>query len=427
MINVGLIGSEYVVDKLLQAGKEYRELNFITRTFENENETEKALRDILHKIDIVVLSGPVPYFYVKDLIKERNLPYFFVQYDELAVLSGLLYLSLHTNKENKNFSIDLPHREHAEGVFLEFGLPSKNIYVIDYEETFDVEEIVGFHVNLYREGRINYVITSRINVYNRLVDHSIPVYRMIPPLKSFRDIINLVSLKGETLLLNSARFAVILVGENLKKQNWLTPKYEETNFKIYQILKSYAPILGASIIQKNGIISMYMDRRKLEDFTESFSHFPFYTKLKSKIQVEIAVGIGLGWSSQDAEKHAMIALNEANYHNGDQIYLVNQDMGVEGPLSLDKKYILKTDDEELLNIVKKTNLSVKTISKIKYFLEMTDKDSINSIDLSEALEISRRSAQRILKRLLDLKLASIVGEEQPHHKGRPIPLYRIFL
>lgn len=48
-------------------------------------------------------------------------------------------------------------------------------------------------------------------------------------------------------------------------------------------------------------------------------------------------------------------------------------------------------------------------------------------DIAEYLQVSRRSAERLLKKLVDCKLVEVVGEEQPYRQGRPRSVYRLCL
>jgi predicted transcriptional regulator len=67
------------------------------------------------------------------------------------------------------------------------------------------------------------------------------------------------------------------------------------------------------------------------------------------------------------------------------------------------------------------------LSKIKNYYIGTSKKGISSDELANGLNLTRRSAQRILKVLLESDLANIIGEEQPYLKGRPVPVYRILI
>ncbi|AJY76771.1 hypothetical protein VN24_22130 [Paenibacillus beijingensis] len=416
-----------MVSKLQDIAEDYPQINIIAATFDNENQSESLLSEIANRIDIVVFSGPVPYMLAKDLVDQLNVPFFYVPYDELAILTMLMSLSVQEQKKLERFSIDVPDKRHVVEVFNEIRLPMNQVYMIDYEQEFDGDQLFEFHRDLYASGKIEYAVTSRFNVHRKLLKHGVPCYRLIPPHKSMRDVIDLVNLKCEALLLNVARFVVINIGKNKHNTQWITEDDEEINLRLYQDLTGFAKMLGGSITHKQGFISIYTDRKKLDHFTNDLTQFPFFEELKNDFTIDLSVGIGFGWSNHDAEKHAMIALQEASSQRGDHIYVVTENKEVKAPVYTPNRYLLKTDNKNLLKIADETNLSITTISKIKTFWDMTEKNSIHSEELANGLEITRRSAQRILRILADCNFAKIIGEEQPYKKGRPIPLYQILL
>lgn len=429
-INVGLIGSKLVVEKLFELSKEFSNLNITRYAFDNENETVNILQENSTKMDIVVFTGPVPYTLGKELLTEINLPCFYVTYDESTVIAMLLYLTYHKHHRLKRLSIDIPAIQNVTDVFHETNIPMDEVYVIDYEKEFDCNSLFQFHYNLWNNNKIDYALTCRINVYDKLISHGVPCFRMIPPIKSIRNTLNLVNLKSETLLLDLARFAVVNIGINMHDNKWLTYQHEELNIRLYQDLLGYAKSIGASITHKSGYISMYADRKKLEKLTSNFTDFPFLCEIKNKVDMDLSVGIGLGWTNHDAEKNALIALQEPNRGKGDFIFLVTEDKEVVGPIDAQNNYpsyILRTTDKDLLERAEKTNLSIKSLSKIKKYWDTLDQNYISSEELSNGLNISRRSAQKILKKLVEKNFAYVVGEEQPHQKGRPILLYQLRL
>lgn len=420
-VNVGLIGSKYLIDKLMVIGEDYPKLNLQPYPFENTVETEEIFLRIMDDIDIVVFSGPVPYRMVERIIKEEDIPSYYIPFDEHSVLTMLLYLVSVEKKDLRRMSIDIPSKKYVTDVFDESNIRMDQVYIVDYEKQFDEEYLFAHHNELWQQGKIDYAVTCRSNVYDKLVERGIPCYRLIPPAKSMRSLMEMVHLKSEAILLDLARFAVLNIGVNYEHNN------EADALKVYQIVQDYAKTHGGSVTRTSDYISIYTDRKKLEEMTLQFTYFPFMEKIKSILKMDLFIGIGLGWSNHDAEKHSMIALQEAVLKNN-AIFLVNEVMEVKSLLEETKyDHSLRTTDKDFLEIANKTNLSIQTLSKIKNYYIGTSKKGISSDELANGLNFSRRSAQRILKVLLETNLANIIGEEQPYLKGRPVPLYRILI
>lgn len=423
-INVALIGSRFFLDRTMKIVEEFAELNVIPLPFQNEIDTVHILRENLNQIDIAVLSGPLPYTFSKDMIEKNNLPIFFIPYDESTVISMLLYLSYHTGSNLSKLSFDVSYRRYVDNAYHELQIPMDDIYIIDYEHELDVQSNFEFHYRLWKEGKTHYAITSRPNVYDLLVSHQVPCYRMEPMLKSIRDIMEMARLKSETLLLDLARFAVINIRTFKSNEHWSIYAHDEMDFKIYQVCLNYAKGIGASITQRTGYISIYADRRKIQDLTENFD-FPFIERIKEISSANVLVGVGLGWTNHDAEKHALIALQEGNIDRQVDIILVNENKEV---MHLDHAkvgFTLRTTDKRLLEIAQNSGLNIKTLSKIENYWITEGKKFVSSGDLADGLNISRRLSQKILKQLVEQRYASVVGEEQHHRKGRPTLLYQL--
>ncbi|MEB3101840.1 hypothetical protein [Ferviditalea candida] len=424
-IKVGLIGSHYMVDRMLNIVREFPVLEHVLPLpFQSEAETVELFQENMNRLDIAVFSGPVPYILAKDLLAESKMPYFVVPYDESTVMSTLIYLSYHRGNQLGRLSFDLPDERNVFDVFSELKIPLHDIYTLDYQKEFDVDVLLRFHQALWEQGKIDYALTSRNNVFDELVCRNIPCIRMVPLYKSIRETMKLVLLKCETLLLDLARFAVINIGINLFNYR-SNINHEEITTKIYQSMLGFAKVIGGSITQKSGYVSIYTDRKKLGEITNDFTFFPFLDKLKEDIRIQLSIGLGLGWTNHDAESHAMIALQEAYAQKESAIFIVNENKEIKNLVNTKINFMLKTTEKKLLEIAEKTNLSIKTLSKIKNYWIMQDKKCTSSEELANGLNISRRLSQKILKTLADNHYAVIVGEEQPHYKGRPRPLYEL--
>jgi len=86
---------------------------------------------------------------------------------------------------------------------------------------------------------------------------------------------------------------------------------------------------------------------------------------------------------------------------------------------------LKTDDPYVLQMAKKTGLSPLNISKIIHFSRERQSAQFTSHNLSEYLQVTRRTTERIIKKMVDNGYAKVVGEEMTHQQGRPRTIYEL--
>ena len=84
---------------------------------------------------------------------------------------------------------------------------------------------------------------------------------------------------------------------------------------------------------------------------------------------------------------------------------------------------MKTTEPALVEMAEKTKLSPANISKLMQYSLIRQTKQFTANDLALYLDVSRRTAERTLKKLVDYKYATIIGEEMTYRQGRPRALY----
>ena len=113
--------------------------------------------------------------------------------------------------------------------------------------------------------------------------------------------------------------------------------------------------------------------------------------------------------------------------NRSLFYILTSDKDLFGPFPKEQRVqSLKNDNPELMKIAKETKLSPANLSKIIQFSQSHPSLKFTA-DLSEYLQVTRRSTERLLKKLVDYGYAHICGEEMPYQQGRPRALYELNL
>ena len=84
-------------------------------------------------------------------------------------------------------------------------------------------------------------------------------------------------------------------------------------------------------------------------------------------------------------------------------------------------------DKDILFLSRKIGLSPSYIEKLTEALNLLDAGHITSQALSSALDITPRSANRLLKKLLSSGVAEELNEQHSFTRGRPEKIYKIHL
>lgn len=103
------------------------------------------------------------------------------------------------------------------------------------------------------------------------------------------------------------------------------------------------------------------------------------------------------------------------------------DKRIAGPLGKSEQITFSGASGQLQEISRQTSLSVQTLSKLQSILKKRGSAEINAHELAMHMQIMPRSARRILIELETKGIATVVGEESPHPRGRPRKVYRIEL
>jgi len=93
----------------------------------------------------------------------------------------------------------------------------------------------------------------------------------------------------------------------------------------------------------------------------------------------------------------------------------------------DRGAIKSVADLDLEELAKKLNMNVINLSKFKSSLRRLGKNKVTAKELSEYMNISQRSARRILAQLEEKGAAKILENKSVLGKGRPSRVYQILI
>jgi predicted transcriptional regulator len=151
-------------------------------------------------------------------------------------------------------------------------------------------------------------------------------------------------------------------------------------------------------------------------------------KLDGKINSSLKIGIGYGYTMNEAENHATEALYFTEKQTKDKttIFLLDEDKKLIGPLfENEKQYALKNENQDIQILADQLKMTAKNLIRFFDFVRTHQFRSFSAQELADYLAVSRRSAERLIKRFLEHQLLSITGEEQPYDHGRPRSLYNL--
>lgn len=431
-MKLGIIGPKDLVDKSIGVGKKYEEINVIATPYTNEENIESSIRKIEDEVDAFLFTGFLPYYYVKYNELTRKDIYYY------PILGSALYRTLLAMKNNydidlSQISIDTLKEKQIIDVYEDLGMDTKNLFINDtHLSNYKNQDYVNFHYDLYNSDRTKGAITSINSVYMELIKLGVPTLKIEPTKYTMKNIFRMISLDNKTQIAKKNQILIIMIDiaeYSLNREKLSNIEKQSKRLQLHQELLDYSRIHQASVFSSadSEEFIILITKGIFSEYTNDYENIPIVNEIKAKFSIEINVGIGMGVNALEAEENARKALELSRSNKESDGFLINQDKHVVGPIgSINKlEYVLKTENKELLDCAEKTGVSISTITRIESIMKNLQTNSITAKDIEVGLDITLRSANRIMKKLVEGEVATEVGLEQIGGRGRPRKVYEI--
>ncbi|WHY29588.1 transcriptional regulator [Bacillus wiedmannii] len=416
MIKIAVVGSKEFMETLLPVAHKLEEIEIDPYIYLHPAESSELLK-CLKPCDFIFFSGALPYYMAKEIREQLRIPSTYLQQDETTVASSILSVMYHQRIQPHNISIDLVDRSFITNVFHDIGI-KESPQVFDYENMLwskdEIKRVIDFHVTKYQSGEAHLALTSIHAVYDELQKIGIPSERMIDPKQSIIHGLKDAKIKAELAKSHSATVGACMIS-SLELREGL---FEQLDVISKELRGSFKKVDEMTFI-------LYTTRGDIESIIKT----NMINNLFASIEGTIAIGFGYGKTVKEAEQNAKIAQSFAKNNPIDNcFYILTSDKELFGPFPKEQRVqSLKNDNPELMKIAKETKLSPANLSKIVQFSQSHPSLKFTAADLSEYLQVTRRSTERLLKKLVDYGYAHICGEEMPYQQGRPRAIYEMNL
>ncbi|QWG26471.1 transcriptional regulator [Bacillus mycoides] len=416
MIKIAVVGSKEFMENLLPIAHKLEEIEIDPYIYLHPAESSEILKR-LKPCDVIFFSGALPYYMAKEIREQLRIPSTYLQQDETTVASSLLSIIYHQSIQPHKISIDLVDRSFITNVFHDIGL-KETPQVMDYENMLwsndEIKSIIDFHLAKYQSGEVDLALTSIHAVYDELQKIGIPSERMIDPTQSIIHGLKDAKIKAELAKSHSATVGACIISFIELQESSL----EKLNVISKELRGSFKQVDEMTFI-------LYTTRGDIESSTKTNT----IDRLFTNIEGAVSIGFGYGKTVNEAEQNAKIAQGFAKNNPIERrFYILTSDKELFGPFPKEQRVqSLKNDNPELMKIAKETKLSPANLSKIIQFSQSHPALKFTAADLSEYLQVTRRSTERLLKKLVDYRYANICGEEMPYQQGRPRAIYELNL
>ncbi|MBU3196713.1 hypothetical protein KPL26_08495 [Clostridium algidicarnis] len=417
-MKIAIMGASDSVEKIYKVlSTEHKDIEFVKYA---EDEIKKLIdmtRDIDSEIDGIFLTGIGVYSEITSKVRFEK-PVVYTERGIIGIIKALLefYVECDDTK-NTRIALDIIEEKDLIEVLNEFNIQVKSYDIQKYLPSKNEGDYLKYYLEKYQSEDIDCIFTSFGYIYNYLKKHNIPVYRIqatnIDIKNRFFKLKNSVSLKS----INECAIQVQII--EVVKGNGELYHSENHNLQLEEEILMYSKEIEGMMQTINPNEYLIISNKGAALSVENISTlYRIINGCKSK-NIILGVGIGEGVTIYQSENNARNALRKSTFEKQGNIYFYDGE-NVVGPIF--KKNQIKYKnlvDEETLKLSKEIGISYQYIEKISSVIKKLGRDEFTSKELSEILFISERSANRILKSIIDKGYGEESNLENSLGVGRP--------
>ncbi|REB06436.1 HTH domain-containing protein [Sporosarcina sp. BI001-red] len=404
---VAIFGSEEFCQRALQFTEQRSDIILDLYPYTIPSEAPDLLKKLL-PCDAILFSGSLPYVASTDVLQSIPVPAIYLKQDETEITTTLLAISIHHSLELEKMSIDVRDCSVLENVLADIKADEQRPLTYQLEKNYVLEEVVQFHASAYANSPSNVAVTSVHAVYDRLTEQGIPVFKMISVKSSFLKTIDRVC---QEALLQKSETSKIAAG--ILDNSILTTEVKD-------IYKRLAQVLHAHCIHSEEGFLFYTTQGAIQ----SALHTPLFQQLAVQVSGQLAFGSGRTLTA--AKENAVSALRYMQTEHNAGPYLLDEKKELHNLIQTNGSAIeLRVIEPILTEIAEKTALSPAVLSKLVTFGQSQQSTQFTANDLASHLGVSRRTAERTIKKLLTSEYVNTVGEEMTYRQGRPRAVYEL--
>lgn len=391
-IHLAIVGSADFVATMTAFAPDYPDVRLVYYTYQHPQEAATIAKQ-LGSYDGVFFSGSFPYSYALPYLNTTTAHH--VVQDETVLLTTLLSAALSRAVTLDHVSIDVIEPKRLATILSSLPEGTLSPQLMKIHPDIDFQDVFSFHANL-QPVKTNLALTSIERVHHQLKEQGYESQLMIEPSSTIRYHFEQLLQRIRQQLADSAQFAIILydteskaLHEHLSSVHYLGGHLEHSDRQIISLLTTKGEIINA-----------------LEEST------------LTPLSDDYRIGIGYGTHYQQALEHAQLALSAAT---DELIRIVDDSKRLSFP-KRDESISYRVTDELAFEIVKQVGISPVNAGKIIRFskrqLEFSAKE------MTDYLAVSRRTTERLIKKLYDAQLVHVIGEEMSYAQGRPRAVYK---
>jgi hypothetical protein len=431
LYRVGIVGPSPSVERILEVAKDFDQtMDLLTFPYTDSQLTERIVWENDHKVDAWLFSGRIPYMIAKQALgSDDNLVY--IPHTGASLYKCFLNIAYAQGKLAERVSIDTLTSEDVTEVIHELGIPQSGIYLKAYKHDLNPDDLLQFHLDLWKNGQTEGAFTCFQATYLALQKEGIPVFWITPTRMTIRQTVHLLAEKITSLYFKDTQIGVEIIEiEHFDKveENTNTPydlQYLELRLK-EMLIKLCEQLDGSLTERGNGSFKIFSTHGAIVRAIPMLRD----TVLQISLAVgsKVAVGIGFGQTVFSAEINARRAVQQSKDNPAGGIVIFQEEGRIVESVGEEEEsmYSARTMDPDVIMKLQQSSVGPKTFSKIQVLVRRMGWNGFTSKDLAVHLHMTERNARRIMAVLCEYGLAEVAGEESHTSRGRPSRIYKLF-
>lgn len=379
---------------------------------EDSDEIWRAKRDT---VDGVLCTGPSVFDHLH--IDDCPLPVTFVPHNEDELFH---LMATHDFRKYSCISIDLLETDVVNRCISDLNVPG---ITMPHKHGRTQEEYLNFHIKNVKENENTLVLTTFTPIFQFFRKQGIPVFRMYQAETTIKSKMRELEMTVRNYKLDCSKIAVQLICLGEDEERVTQASALEKRLNLEQHLLPYIRGLEGAffsygrneyiIFSTKGLITK---REALTQFYQILTTSPY----------PIFSGIGIGETASLAEINANRAIAHSLHRGVPALFSMDENNIISGPITPHGAVAFSVSDHKLeAEIAEKSDIGLSTIKKLKSLIEVTQKNTFTAEELAQLLNLSKRSARRILKQLIDSGYAGVLTKEVSPGAGRPQNVVKI--
>lgn len=396
---------------------------FYVYTYEKLDEILEIYEECKGKVDGMFFSGELGFIYINQKIEDLAIPCKFIAYDTNHVFAVIL-----------DFILEYPHIP-LNRVYIDFLVPLNNYYgikefikekhlpICNESNSLSHEDMLNLGKFLWENDKIDMMLTRSISNINNIKESGVPFIPILPTEKMISDAIK-TALMEIRVTKTKTDSSIICLVEPVYESEVNINQREYTEVTMYKALVDIKKELNINIniSQLTGRFELlYYDNE--EELNLKNTKY-IIDNLKRLDEFDFNLGVGISSSLDESRYLAETALNEAIAYGVNDGFAAYENGDVSGPLSQGSLLTYNIINTRVEKFAKDNSVNVTNMARIVGIYHQNKDEIINSSKLSEWLNITPRSCNRIIQQLLKHQLIEEISIEENKGKGRPALNYK---